>query len=279
MDLNMEVRQTTSKILPTILIIILTTGCGNKKDKSGKIFFSNNFVIATATTNKTADTLAGKKTIYLTFDDGPNRGTGNVIKIADEEKIPISMFLIGVQLHASLGQEANYRRILEDSLIEIDNHSYSHAHNHFDKFYTKPQEVIKDFYRCADSLHLTAKIIRTPGRNIWRLPGIRFTDIKKSSAAADSFYKAGFKIVGWDVEWPFNNHLALTKTPTQMLQKIDSLFLKKETKTSNQLVLLAHDQCFADSEDSASLHSFIKQLKADKRYNFKMISDYTAIKN
>jgi len=279
MDLNMEVGQTTSKILFTILLIIFISGCGNKKNETGKIFSLNDSVNAAAIDNKTVDTSAGKKTIYLTFDDGPNRGTGNVIKIAKEEKIPISMFLIGVQLHGSPGQEATYRRILEDSLIEIDNHSYSHAHNHFDKFYTKPQEVIKDFDRCADSLHLTAKIIRTPGRNIWRLPGIRFTDIKKCCAAADSFYKAGFKIVGWDVEWPFNNHLALTKTPTQMLQKIDSLFSKKETKTSNQLVLLAHDQSFADSEDSASLHSFIKQLKADKRYQFKMISAYTTIKN
>src|SRR5690606_32154455 len=34
-----------------------------------------------------------KKTIYLTFDDGPNKGTTKVMQIADAEQLPITMFL------------------------------------------------------------------------------------------------------------------------------------------------------------------------------------------
>jgi len=32
-----------------------------------------------------------KKTIYLTFDDGPNKGTQNVLNILTEEKIPATL--------------------------------------------------------------------------------------------------------------------------------------------------------------------------------------------
>jgi hypothetical protein len=85
--------------------------------------------------------------------------------------------------------------------------------------------------------------------------------------------------MGWDMEWPFNNHLSLTKTPAEILQRIDSFFTKNITRTPNQLVLLAHDQTFADSTDAASLHTLIKQLKADGRYQFKLISAYPGLKN
>jgi peptidoglycan/xylan/chitin deacetylase (PgdA/CDA1 family) len=279
MDLDSEVGQTTSKILQTVLLIIFITSCRHNKDEPRKKSSLADVSEENAGILSAADSASGKKTISLTFDDGPNKGTGNVLAIAEEEQIPISMFLIGVQLHGSPGQEASYRRILKNNLIEVANHSYTHAHNHFDRFYTKPQEVINDFARCADSLHLTDKIVRTPGRNIWRTPRLHFTDMKKSSAAADSFYNAGFKAMGWDMEWPFDNHLSLTKTSTEILQRIDSFFTKNITRTPNQLVLLAHDQTFADSTDAASLHTLIKQLKADGRYQFKLISAYPGLKN
>jgi peptidoglycan/xylan/chitin deacetylase (PgdA/CDA1 family) len=279
MDLDSKVGQTTSKILQTVLLIIFIISCRHNKDEANKKSSNTELAQANAGILSASDSASGKKTIYLTFDDGPNKGTGNVLAIAEEEKIPISMFLIGVQLHGSPGQEASYRRILKNNLIEVANHSYTHAHNHFDRFYTKPQEVINDFARCADSLHLTDKIVRTPGRNIWRTQRLHFTDMKKSSAAADSFYNAGFKAMGWDMEWPFDNHLSLTKTSAEILQRIDSFFAKNITRTPNQLVLLAHDQTFADSADAASLHMLIKQLKADGRYQFKLVSAYPGLKN
>jgi len=169
--------------------------------------------------------------------------------------------------------------MLQNHLLEVDNHSYSHAHNHFERYYRAPQEVIDDFSRCADTLHLTNKIIRTPGRNIWRTASIKFTDIKKCSDTADSLYRAGYTAIGWDVEWTFDNKLKLTKTPGELLEKIDKFFIKKATRTPNHLVLLAHDQSFADSTDAACLLNFIKQLKADRRYVFEVVSRYPGLKN
>ena len=116
--------------------------------------------------------------------------------------------------------------------------------------------------RCADSLHLTSNIIRTPGRNIWRTANITSTDIDKSKAAADSLYKDGFTEVGWDLEWTFDEQLKLTNSSDEMLALVDSMFAKGKTKTPGNLVLLAHDQFYEDAYDSAELHQFIKKLKA-----------------
>jgi len=52
-----------------------------------------------------------------------------------------------------------------------------------------------------------------------------------------------------------------------------------KTKTPNHLVLLAHDQVYADKEDSSSLHSFIQKLKGTNEYFFEVISHYPGIKN
>jgi len=279
MDPDSGVARAASTTLTALSFIVFLSGCHGTKETPSPISDKKDSTTAAANILKIPDSVSSKRTIYLTFDDGPNRGTGNVLKVLQEEDIPASMFLIGVQLHGSPGQEADYNRMLQNHLLEVDNHSFSHAHNHFDKFYKTPQNVIDDFSRCADSLHLTDRIVRTPGRNIWRTASVQFTDIKKCGDAADSLYKAGYTAMGWDVEWTFNNHLQLTKTPAQMLEKIDSFFSKKETRTLNHLVLLAHDQSFADSTDAASLVSFIKQLKADGRYRFDVVSKYPGLKN
>jgi hypothetical protein len=137
--------------------------------------------------------------------------------------------------------------------------------------------VVKDFVRCEDSLKLTAKIIRTPGRNIWRTEGVNSTDLKNSISAADSLRLNGFTVVGWDLEWDFDDELKLKKTGDEMLDQVDSAFAKGYTKTPDHLVLLAHDQVYADATDSASLHDFMQKLKNKDEYNFEVISKYPGI--
>ena len=179
------------------------------------------------------NTARKKKTIYLTFDDGPNKGTRNVMHIIKKEKVPVTLFVIGEHVYGSKYQSAIY----------------------------EPDSSVKDFKRCADSLNLATNILRTPGRNIWRTDSIHCTDIKSATAAADSLQNNGFSIVGWDLEWHFNDQQRLVQTMEEMMNKVDSVFLKNKTKTINHLVLLAHDQVFANSQDSATLQNFIMQLK------------------
>ena len=131
-----------------------------------------------------------KKKIYLTFDDGPNKGTRNVLDIVKDEKIPVTFFIVGEHAFASVNQNTTWDSLRIAKQVEICNHSYTHAwHNKFEKFYESPDSVINDFQRAHDSLDLKNYIVRTPGRNTWRIDSIQYTDLKKSKAAVDSFQK------------------------------------------------------------------------------------------
>jgi peptidoglycan/xylan/chitin deacetylase (PgdA/CDA1 family) len=221
-----------------------------------------------------------KKTIYLTFDDGPNKGTKNMMHIVQDEEIPVTLFIVGEHVYGSTAQAAIFDSLVNCKYFEIANHSFTHAfENKFAKFYQVPDSVVNDFKRCADSLHLTANIIRTPGRNIWRTELIKSTDINSSVTAADSLYAKGFIEIGWDLEWHFDNKLNLKNSSDEMMQQIDSMFTNAKTKTSDHLVLLAHDQVYEDPADSMELRQFIIKLKAKNEYNFEPVSRYPNLKN
>ena len=221
-----------------------------------------------------------KKTIYLTFDDGPNKGTQKVMDIMNEERVPATLFIIGEHVYGSEEQRNIYDSLIHNSLFEIANHSYTHAfENKYRTFYDAPDSVVKDFAKCADSLQLTSKIIRTPGRNIWRTNAVNSTDIKASAAAADSLQKNGYKAMGWDLEWHFTNDQNLVQSDTLLLQQIDSLFARNKTKMANSLVLLAHDRTFLSAKDSSALHRLVIELKRRDEYNFETVSKYPGLSN
>lgn len=219
-----------------------------------------------------------KKTIYLSFDDGPNKGTEQVINIVNEQQIPVTLFIVGEHVYASRLQAGIYDGIIKSNWIEIANHSYSHAlGNKFRKFYSMPDSVVKDFKRCADSLQLKSNIVRTPGRNIWRTSTVTSTDIKLSTEAADRLREAGFDVVGWDLEWHFTSDLKAVQSSEELSKQVDSMFTLSKTKTPDHLVLLAHDQVFANSKDAASLKTFIETIKQKNDYDFAMIKDYPGL--
>lgn len=237
-------------------------------------------VVKDSTKEEPAPKRKKKKTIYLSFDDGPNKGTQQVVNIVNEAQIPVTLFVVGEHVYGSRLQAGVYDSIVQSNWIDIANHSYSHAlGNKFGKFYTMPDSVVKDFKRCADSLQLSSRIIRTPGRNIWRTATVNSTDIKTSAAAADSLKNAGFDVVGWDLEWYYTHDLKAVQTSELLSKQVDSMFIHGKTKTPEHLVLLAHDQVFANDADAASLRAFITSLKNKNEYDFAMIKDYPGLGN
>lgn len=62
-----------------------------------------------------------------------------------------------------------------------------------------------------------------------------------------------------------------------MADEIDSMFKHHRTKNSNHLVLLAHDQAYAKSDDSLQLREFLRILKQKGEYELSIISDYPGI--
>jgi peptidoglycan/xylan/chitin deacetylase (PgdA/CDA1 family) len=222
-----------------------------------------------------------KKKIYLTFDDGPNKGTRNVLDIVKDEKIPVTFFIIGEHVYASINQNITWDSLQTTEGIEICNHSYTHAgHNHFEKFYQSPDSVVSDFQRTQDSLQLRNNIVRTPGRNAWRIDSLQFTDLKKSKAAVDSLQNAGFIVMGWDLEWHYDpKELTVMNNSDDLLKQIDSVFKNKKTKSPENLVLLAHDQVYQKSKDSTELRQLIQKLKLKEEYELSLVTSYPGASN
>ena len=216
-----------------------------------------------------------KKKLYITFDDGPNRGTKNVLHIVKDEQVPVSFFIVGEHVFASAGQTQMWDSLKMCAEIELCNHSFTHAHGHYEKFYKTPSNVVKDFQRTQDSLQLDNAIARTPGRNIWRIDTLRFTDLKKSTEAADSLQKAGFVVIGWDLEWHYDpKTMSVTTTASELVNEVDSLFRHNKTRNADNLVLLAHDQVYAKTEDSLQLRQFLQLLKQKDEYELSVVSSY-----
>jgi peptidoglycan/xylan/chitin deacetylase (PgdA/CDA1 family) len=266
-----------------ILIIVYLVAC-TKPVQEGRVKMKHapkNTEAKKETVQVAAPVKKKKKKIYLTFDDGPNKGTQNVLDIVKDEKIPVTFFIIGEHVYASINQNITWDSLQAAEGIEICNHSYTHAeHNHFEKFYQSPDSVVSDFQRSQDSLQLTNNIVRTPGRNTWRIDSLQFTDLKKSKAAVDSLQKAGFVVMGWDLEWHYDpKELTVMNNSDDLLKQIDSVFNNNKTKSPENLVLLAHDQVYKRSKDSTELRQLIQKLKLKEEYELSLVTSYPGASN
>ena len=279
---NQGAAQTASFFLRTTLLFV----CLAVYQRSGKgtiainpSSFTTKQPVAVASVKPAAK--KKKKKIYLTFDDGSNKGTQKVLHIMQEEAVPVTFFIIGEHVFASAGQQQTWDSLKMAKQIELCNHSYTHAeHNHFEAYYNQPDSVVNDFKRSQDSLQLDNNVCRTPGRNTWRIDTLQYTDLKKSKNAVDSLEKAGFAIMGWDLEWHYNpSDLSLQNTADDLLRQIDSVFAHHKTRSPERLVLLAHDQVYADVNDSVELHNFIRMLKLNEDYELELVSNYPGVKN
>ncbi|MDP4263490.1 MAG: polysaccharide deacetylase family protein [Bacteroidota bacterium] len=268
-----------SVTLSSICFLFFTCSEPTHKVKESKSFIGKNIVKPARKPLLAAKkTAKKKKKIYLTFDDGPNRGTKNVLDIAEQEDIPVTFFIVGEHVFASIGQTRTWDSLKMAKNIELCNHSYTHAHNRYNKFYNDPENVVKDVERTRESLLPDNNIVRAPGRSCWRVDSLHFTDIKKSKKAIDSLQQAGFIVFGWDLEWEYNpKTLALKNSADDLLSEIDSMFSKGKTKVKDNLVVLAHDQVYQKSGDSMQLREFIQKLKKKEDYELALVNDFPGI--
>lgn len=268
-------------LLATLLVLILVS-CNNRKEET--------VILKPVTPDSTAirqqlraDSLAKasshKKKIYITFDDGPNAGTMNVLNAVIAEEVPVSFFVVAKHTYDSREQRLTWEKLKSTPGIEICNHSYSHAGNRYSRFYKDPQKVMADFKRSEDSLHFQNKVARMPGRNAWRIDSVRHTDVKESRLAIDSVYLAGFSIMGWDVEWGFDHQTFVPDADTSlMFRRMENLLRDSATKTPGHLVLLAHDQAFRTQEDVNLLRAVLASLKNHPDYELVLASKYPGVK-
>src|SRR5262245_3055393 len=88
-------------VRPLMLLFICISV--TKTAREGKIDYQPNKV-PNDLANKTvraSNPKKKKKKIYLTFDDGPNKGTRKVLHIVQQEQVPVTFFIVGEHVFAS----------------------------------------------------------------------------------------------------------------------------------------------------------------------------------
>lgn len=256
---------------------VLLNSCNFKNDVNDQVNSQEHPAAETVVNTDDESVDPDKRVIYLTFDDGPNQGTENLLKILDKRNVCATAFLVGKHAYGSNRQKKDFELLKQSPLIELANHSFTHAHNKYTDFYKNANSVVRDFDIAKDSLKLHDMIARTPGRNIWRLNNINVTDIKSSTAAADGLKKAGYKVIGWDLEWRPSQKMTLKGSHEAMLKKVDSIFMNDLEKTSRHLVFLTHDQYLRDVDSINELDLFIEKLQKSNKFVFRKISQYPKI--
>jgi|GEM_PF-560034 len=218
-----------------------------------------------------------RKVIYLTFDDGPNKGTSKVMQVLEKHGLPATFFLVGEHIYDTPWQKALYENLLQSPHYEVANHTFSHAKNRYNHFYLHPELVLADFQRMQDSLQLHTSIGRTPGMDVWRTSEIKYDVCKRSSKAADMVQANGFTLIGWDVEWKASGKRQLKKTAGAVASEIAQAFAERLTHTDDHLVLLLHDQHYMDSSNVQALENLVVALKQTGEYRFEKVSGYPCL--
>ena len=216
-----------------------------------------------------------EKHIYLTFDDGPLIGSRAIDSIATSKHAKVNAFVVGRHANMSKRLKNDLQRYKDNPLVEVYNHSYTHAANRFHAFYSNPDMAYADFAKCETDLGLTHKIVRMPGRNIWLFDDTRRIDLASGGQTADLLGINGYKIYGWDVEWKING---LSGNPVQSVNeiytRIKNMLGNKSTLKPNNVVLLMHDDMFQNVKGQHLLTSLIDSLKQHKDYKFEFMSNY-----
>ena len=192
-----------------------------------------------------------------------------------KENIKVNVFVVGMHVLASPRMQRFYKLYEADPHIEIGNHSFTHAHNHYNLYYEKPDSVLHDFEKNQLELGIKYKLARLPGRNMWRLKDLIINDNITGRQAADTLYKSGYRVFGWDLEW---QHSGETGVPLQSVNEMIEIIGRKlregKTMRKNQLVLLAHDEMFRNGWEESELKQLILKLKSFGNYRFEHLSKY-----
>ncbi|MEE4198156.1 MAG: polysaccharide deacetylase family protein [Bacteroidales bacterium] len=187
-----------------------------------------------------------EKKIAITFDDGPNEYTRDVLKILDQYNIKATFFCIGknIEKNKDILQE------IDDQGHIIGNHSWSH-HKWFDFFPAKKMK--KDILKNAALIeHITGKRVK-----LFRPPyGVTNPPLKKALAGLN------YQTIGWSLR-----SLDTISSPGKVIKKLDH-------KLAPGDIILFHD---SREEICEILESFISLAKK-KSYQFVRLDELINIK-
>ncbi|WP_165601963.1 polysaccharide deacetylase family protein, partial [Chryseobacterium contaminans] len=121
---------------------VVLNSCNFKSDVNDAVSLQEHPAAETVPTMDDENVDPDKRVIYLTFDDGPNQGTENLLKILDKRNVCATAFLVGKHAYGSTKQKNDFKLLKDNPLIELANHSFTHAHNKYTDFYKSADAVV-----------------------------------------------------------------------------------------------------------------------------------------
>lgn len=217
------------------------------------LLVTNSFKVY-ATDNNMSSENSNKKTVYITFDDGPGgKVTKDILDTLKKENVPATFFVIGSQIK---GQEDIILRMKEEG-HSIGLHSYSHDRN---KLYCSNDNFLNEMIKDQEI------IFNVTGEkyNILRFPfGCNNNSYKLTEELVKKLHNNNLKIYDWTVD---SGDGANYKSSPETI-------IKKSCKSEDNVVLLMHCS-FLNKTSAKALPSIIKYYK-DKGYEFKAIDETT----
>lgn len=142
-------------------------------------------VSASATARATST--QAEKIVYLTFDDGPSKLTGQVLSILKEEEVTATFFVLGE--HAKQSPELIQR--MKEAGHAIGNHTYNHEYD----------DLYSSFPRFWDQIKRTEEVVR-------EITGVRPAMVRAPGGTYghfdETYFKlleqGGYKVFDWDVD-------------------------------------------------------------------------------
>jgi peptidoglycan/xylan/chitin deacetylase (PgdA/CDA1 family) len=127
------------------------------------------------------------KTVYLSFDDGPNDQTSAILDILSKYKIHAAFFMLGPQIekHPDL-----VKRVVNEG-HSIGLHGVTHVAN---LIFSTPNSVVQEMNSCRASLNKITNV----STNLIRVPYGSKPYMKQ--AYRDAIVNAGYKMWDWNVD-------------------------------------------------------------------------------
>lgn len=214
---------------------------------------------------------AGDQTVYLTFDDGPREGTKEILELLTRTETPATFFLVGGHIINAERREV-FQKLQSTPLIQLANHSLTHANEKYQTFYANPEGMLVDFTKNNEILGFTQPPFptRLPGRIDWRF-GEHYIDTRSYPVQSTvtvpkgvaKLFDHGFVIYGWDIEWGRPGRKNPLEAVESLIKRIHKRLDTGQTVKPDHLVLLMHDFHFTTAPALESLHTLIRTLKQD----------------
>ncbi|HZX20926.1 MAG TPA: polysaccharide deacetylase family protein [Clostridia bacterium] len=175
-------------------------------------------------------TQLNKKTVYLTFDDGPSTNTDKILDILKEYNIKATFFVVGRSDDKSNGL---YNRILREGHA-MGNHTYSHIYK---TIYSDDENFLADFRKLEDYVYnitgTKMDIMRFPGGSNTVMPH-KYCDDKFMTRMTAKMLYDGYQYFDWNVD---------SKDAKVIKQNKDVIIssVLKGVKNNNPAIVLLHD--------------------------------------